>query len=159
MPLTSHLRPRSPRVSRQIRWAFTYGALGGPALLLAWRRRLRRSSAETKDTRRLGLRGAHICAGPFAIFTRVPAWPGSGARATLPLVLVHGLVVSSRMVEPLPGALARHGFHVLAPDLPGFGESTKPPRPLKLTELADALALWAQASGIARALYVGASFG
>jgi 2-hydroxy-6-oxonona-2,4-dienedioate hydrolase len=63
------------------------------------------------------------------------------------------------MVEPLLGALARHGFHVLAPDLPGFGESTKPPRALKLTELADALALWAQASGIARALYIGASFG
>jgi pimeloyl-ACP methyl ester carboxylesterase len=134
-------------------------ALGGAATLCA-REWLRRASPETKDTRRLGLRGTHIRAGPFVLFTRAPARPPSEAAPMLPpVVLVHGLVVSSRMVEPLAGALTRSGLQVLAPDLPGFGESTKPPRPLDLPELADALALWLRASGVPRAIFVGASFG
>jgi pimeloyl-ACP methyl ester carboxylesterase len=76
-----------------------------------------------------------------------------------PLLVVHGLVVSSRMVEPLAGALGRRGLRVLAPDLPGIGESAKPPRPLGLTALADALALWLRARGTPRAMLLGTSFG
>lgn len=134
--------------------------LGVGASLRAWWEWLRSAPAETKDTCRWGLRGTHIRAGPFAFFMRVPARAPSEAASVLPpVVLVHGLVVSSRMVEPLAGALARYGLHVLAPDLPGFGESAKPLRPLDVTELADALALGLRAAGIPRAIFVGASFG
>lgn len=38
------------------------------------------------------------------------------------VVLVHGLVISSRYMEPLALALAANGYRVLAPDLPGYGE-------------------------------------
>jgi pimeloyl-ACP methyl ester carboxylesterase len=61
-------------------------------------------------------------------------------------------------MEPLAGALGGD-FRVLAPDLPGFGESDKPHHILDVDELADALALWLDASGIARAAFIGNSFG
>jgi 2-hydroxy-6-oxonona-2,4-dienedioate hydrolase len=44
-----------------------------------------------------------------------------------PVVLVHGLVVSSRYMVPLAEVLARW-FDVYAPDLAGFGRSEKPSR-------------------------------
>ena len=75
-----------------------------------------------------------------------------------PIVLVHGLVVSSRMVEPFATVLGRH-FRVIAPDLPGFGESMKPARALTVPELADALAAWLRTQSISSAILIGASFG
>src|SRR5512133_1894315 len=100
MPLfpTARGSLRQP-VSNRIRTAIACGlALGGAATLFAGWEWLRCASAETKDTRRLGLRGTHIRAGPFAIFMRVPARPRSEAASVLlPVVLVHGLVVSGRM--------------------------------------------------------------
>jgi pimeloyl-ACP methyl ester carboxylesterase len=63
------------------------------------------------------------------------------------------------MVEPLMSALAKYGLRVFAPDLPGFGESAKPARPLDLAEMADEPALWLRASGIPRAIFMGASLG
>jgi 2-hydroxy-6-oxonona-2,4-dienedioate hydrolase len=58
-----------------------------------------------------------------------------------PVILVHGLGVSSRYMIPLAERLASH-WRVYAPDLPGFGRSDKPRRPLNIHELADALAGW-----------------
>jgi pimeloyl-ACP methyl ester carboxylesterase len=75
-----------------------------------------------------------------------------------PVVLVHGLVVSSRYMIPLAGRLARRR-EVYAPDLPGFGRSDHPARPLDIGGLADALAGWMRASGIARAALIGNSLG
>src|SRR5580704_10246529 len=43
-----------------------------------------------------------------------------------PLVLVHDYLSSHAAWEDVIDPLARH-FHVIAPDLPGFGESEKPP--------------------------------
>lgn len=74
------------------------------------------------------------------------------------LVLVHGFVVSSRYMVPAMRELAPY-CRVHAPDLPGWGESTKPGRALSLTELADVLAHWVQEMGLGRPVFLGNSFG
>ncbi|MDQ2999314.1 MAG: alpha/beta hydrolase [Chloroflexota bacterium] len=78
--------------------------------------------------------------------------------AALPVVLVHGLVVSSCYMIPLAERLAMR-THVYAPDLPGFGKSDHPERPLDIAGLADALAGWMRATGITRAALIGNSLG
>jgi pimeloyl-ACP methyl ester carboxylesterase len=86
---------------------------------------------------------------------RAPVWP---LPAGLPVVLVHGMVISSRYMERLAEVLGRY-VPVLAPDLPGYGESTKPRHALSLPELADSLGLLLRASGVPKAMFVGNSFG
>ena len=90
------------------------------------------------------------------VYARV-SWdaPLDGA---LPVVLVHGLVVSSLYMVPVMRHLAPYR-RVLAPDLPGFGRSWKPRRVLGVSALADALGAWMGAAGIGRALLVGNSMG
>ena len=72
------------------------------------------------------------------------------------MVLVHGLGVSSRYMLPTLALLAPRA-RVFAPDLPGFGHSTKPPHTLSLAELADSLADWMSATGLDRAVLLGNS--
>ncbi len=67
---------------------------------------------------------------------RVHVWT-SGTRGRS-VVLVHG-IVSSRYLLPTASLLAERHM-VVAPDLPGFGRSSRPQRPLGIEELADALA-------------------
>jgi 2-hydroxy-6-oxonona-2,4-dienedioate hydrolase len=74
------------------------------------------------------------------------------------VVLVHGVGVSSRYMIPTAERLAPF-CRVYVPDLPGFGKSAKPSRVLTLTELADALLAWIEASGLQRVALVGNSFG
>jgi pimeloyl-ACP methyl ester carboxylesterase len=82
---------------------------------------------------------------------RVPSW--------LPaIVLVHGLGVSSRYMAALAHELAPF-YRVFALDLPGFGRSDKPSRPLGLVELAEALAGWMRAAGLRSATFVAHSYG
>jgi 2-hydroxy-6-oxonona-2,4-dienedioate hydrolase len=76
----------------------------------------------------------------------------------LPVILVHGLGMSSRYMIPLAEHLAPH-VRVYAPDLPGFGLSDKPRRTLTVRELADALAAWMHAIGLKRAAFIGNSLG
>ncbi|WP_245259370.1 alpha/beta hydrolase [Methylobacterium sp. 77] len=76
----------------------------------------------------------------------------------LPVILVHGLGMSSRYMIPLARHLAPH-FEVYAPDLPGFGLSEKPRRPLTVRELAEALATCMHAVGVKRAAFIGNSLG
>lgn len=75
-----------------------------------------------------------------------------------PVVLVHGYGMSSRYMMPLALELARD-FAVYAPDLPGFGRSSKPRKVLDMVELADALAAWMACIGLRRAVMVGNSMG
>src|SRR5262245_39186293 len=49
----------------------------------------------------------------------------AGSERSPALVLVHGLFASHRSFEDLIDDLSAR-FHVIAPDLPGFGESEKP---------------------------------
>ena len=80
------------------------------------------------------------------------------APVTPTVLLVHGLVISSRYMVPTAVELARF-CRVYAIDLPGYGKSYKPNRILNLSELADALAEWMAAIGIMRAHLVANSFG
>jgi 2-hydroxy-6-oxonona-2,4-dienedioate hydrolase len=95
-----------------------------------------------------------IAAG-LAIHARVA---DRGPAALPALVLVHGLGMSSRYMTPLACELASFG-RVFAVDLPGFGRSDKPARPLGLVELAETLASWMRATGLRAATLVGNSYG
>lgn len=75
-----------------------------------------------------------------------------------PVVLVHGLAVSSRYFAPLIRELARTRT-VIAPDLPGYGRSQTPTRPLGIPELADALDEWLEVAGVVPAPLVANSLG
>ena len=77
-----------------------------------------------------------------------------------PLVLVHGLGSNARQDwGRLVPILARR-FHVVAPDLPGFGESEKPPAAdYSIRMQVAALGAFMDARGIARARVAGLSMG
>jgi 2-hydroxy-6-oxonona-2,4-dienedioate hydrolase len=75
-----------------------------------------------------------------------------------PVVLVHGLGVSSRYMIPTARLLARD-YRVYAPDLPGSGRSEKPLWVLDIDGLADALAGWLRATNLSGATLVGNSLG
>lgn len=83
----------------------------------------------------------------------VGAGPGAGS-----LVLVHGLGVSSRYMLPTLALLAR-SWDVVAPDLPGFGLSERPRRPLTLVGLADSLVAWMSLTDRSHAVLLGNSVG
>lgn len=82
------------------------------------------------------------------LWTRVAdaaVYAKAGLRVAPPdaaaVVLVHGIGVTSRYLEPTMQTLAPH-FRVYAPDLPGWGRSDRPPRALTIPELADTLVAW-----------------
>jgi len=143
-------------------------ALAACAALVAFASRARalaRTPALDCAGRRGGIGGFYTDTGGYRIFCRTHAGPADAARQRLPVMLVHGLVISSRYMAPLARVLGRD-FEVYAPDLPGFGESTitagnraQRARALSIDELADALHAWLVACGIARAAFVGNSFG
>lgn len=90
------------------------------------------------------------------IFARTHRFlPPRGAPA---VILVHGMVISSRYMVPTAELLASL-CRVYAVDLPGYGKSDKPWPILDLGGLADALAAWMDAVGIAKAHCIGNSFG
>ncbi len=74
------------------------------------------------------------------------------------VVLVHGLVVSSRYMVPTLARLAPC-HRVYAPDLPGFGSSENPSSVLDIPGLARALDGWMEATGLESAVLVGNSMG
>lgn len=75
-----------------------------------------------------------------------------------PLVLVHGIGVSSRYLLPSARALAAD-FSVYAVDLPGSGRSESPRRALDVPGLARALAGWLDALGLERSSFLANSLG
>jgi len=90
------------------------------------------------------------------IFTRVAEPPET--MNVPPIVHIQGLAMSGRYLEPTAARLAsRIATHV--PDLPGYGYSDKPRRPLNIPELAEALAGYLDATGVPRAVVLGNSTG
>jgi 2-hydroxy-6-oxonona-2,4-dienedioate hydrolase len=75
-----------------------------------------------------------------------------------PIILVHGLGLAADSLAEMAAALAPE-FRVYVPDLPGFGESDHPPRPLSIKGLADALDRWCDTVGLTDAVIVGNSYG
>jgi pimeloyl-ACP methyl ester carboxylesterase len=86
-----------------------------------------------------------------------PGADGPG-RSAPPVVLLHGFLSSGLQWRGVLSRLGRR-LRLLAPDLPGFGLSSLPPRPQELGDYADALEGWAGALGLAGAVVVGHSFG
>ncbi len=74
------------------------------------------------------------------------------------LVLIHGMAGSSVTWEPIIGELTRH-YTVIAPDLPGHGESDKPRGDYSLGAHASSIRDLLVALGHERATIVGQSFG
>ncbi len=91
-------------------------------------------------------------------------WPGGPGGSGTPVVLLHGLGLSSRYLVPLGRRLAALGHEVLAPDLPGFGRSSRdrrlrwPAGPDVATQTGH-LVDWLDARGTARASFFGNSVG
>lgn len=141
---------------RNVRWLLAGLATG---LALAAMRRylqLKQTTALSDQSRSKGIKGSYIPAGPWRLYIR-SVGPADGPV----VVLVHGLVISSRYMEPLALALAAKGYRVLAPDLPGYGESVSgsPLFALSIARQADALRHWLTTLGIARAMFVANSYG
>lgn len=85
----------------------------------------------------------------------VHGWEGGAGP---PIVLVHGLGASGRYLLPIARTLAGR-FRVVVPDLPGFGLSTRPRRPLRLDELSETLDRLTDAIGFRRATFLANSYG
>ena len=97
-----------------------------------------------------------------------PTAPGAGAErvhvvtrgpaGAAPIVLVHGFGSSSAYFARLGAVLARR-WSVLAVDLPGFGRSRAPRRPLTVAEHAEVLRTLLVQRGLDGAVLVGHSMG
>lgn len=88
----------------------------------------------------------------------VQAIASPGVPSPGPVVVVHGLGMSSRYLTPTLEVLARD-HEVYAPDLPGCGRSSRPDRPLPLGALAAAVVGWMDAVRIDRPVLIGHSIG
>ena len=91
----------------------------------------------------------------FGLRVHARVWRNDSAP---PIVLVHGVGVSSRYFVPVARELAK-SFYVLAPDLPGHGRSERPRTVLDVPQLADALGSWLDAVRLPRATFLGNSMG
>jgi 2-hydroxy-6-oxonona-2,4-dienedioate hydrolase len=100
------------------------------------------------------LRSAWVRVAGLNLHARV-AGDAAGAK---PVVLVHGLGVSSRYMVPIAAELADE-FAVYAVDLPGHGRSDTPALALDVPALAAALAQWMDAAGLRRPALLGNSMG
>lgn len=94
-----------------------------------------------------GLRMHYLEAGP------------AGAGEGTPLLLVHGLGARGEDWAGLIPGLAKAGFHVYAPDLPGYGRSARPDASYTIAYEEAAVVGFMRAVGISRADMAGWSMG
>lgn len=85
--------------------------------------------------------------------------PDAATAGGTPLVMVHGLAVSSRYFVPLLRACARGGVAASAPDLPGLGATPHRDGTDDVAGLADHLGAWLRTAGREPAVLVGNSMG
>jgi pimeloyl-ACP methyl ester carboxylesterase len=85
------------------------------------------------------------------------AQPASGGAT--PLLLVHGLGARGEDWAKMIPALAAQGFHVYAPDLPGFGRSEKPDASYSISMEEEVVVKFMQAMRLERADVGGWSMG
>ena len=144
---------RHPRIDRVLRPVI------GPARARA--RRWQQSQVE----RRRAAKGRQAAGRPVSQWVTVNGLlmhsrvsRGAAAADAPTIVLVHGLGMSSRYMEPLLHQLGPHA-RVVAVDLPGYGRSASPGRRLTLAGMADSLDAWMAAMGIDSAVVAGNSLG
>jgi pimeloyl-ACP methyl ester carboxylesterase len=87
------------------------------------------------------------------VYTRI-----GGRASDSPVVLVHGFVLAGDYMMPAARILSAFS-KTYVPDLPGYGLSGKPRRPLDLPFLGDCLAEWMERLKLSRAHFIGNSFG
>jgi pimeloyl-ACP methyl ester carboxylesterase len=75
-----------------------------------------------------------------------------------PVILIHGYAETSRMWRPIIPRLAKR-FTVIAPDLPGIGDSSIPPNGLDMKAAATRVHGLARSLGVVRARVVGHDIG
>ncbi len=75
-----------------------------------------------------------------------------------PVVLIHGYAESSRMWKPLARVLAPH-YTVIAPDLPGIGDSSIPPSDIDMKTAAERVHAAVQSLGYTKVRVVGHDIG
>ncbi len=75
-----------------------------------------------------------------------------------PVVLIHGFPFTSRIWDSFAQKLSTD-FHVLTPDLPGFGNSGFPSEKLSIGSVASILIEWLRENGITRSIVIGHSLG
>ena len=111
---------------------------------------LRRISAESDE----GARAQWALVGGHRVLVRHWSGPEPSAPA---VVLVHG-AVSGRYLLPTARLLGGE-FKVVAPDLPGVGQSTRPRRGVRIEEHADLLAELIETMGLGEPTVLGHSVG
>lgn len=77
----------------------------------------------------------------------------------IPILILHGWNLSAAKFKPLQDELARRGFQVLCPDLPGFGKEKKPDKPLFLSDYISFVERKLNSERIEKVILVGHSFG
>jgi pimeloyl-ACP methyl ester carboxylesterase len=84
-----------------------------------------------------------------------------GARGELPsVVLLHGFAGDKETWAPVAARLARRQWHVVVPDLPGFGQNSKDDKPsYDVTTQAKRVRAFARKIGLDRVHLVGCSMG
>ncbi len=92
----------------------------------------------------------------WQLHARVSSSPALSLQS--PVLLIHGLLISSRYMVPTAKLLGRH-YPVYALDMPGFGKSEGPHRVLTMDELADTIVAWMDVMQLPRAIMLGNSLG
>jgi len=100
----------------------------------------------------------------YSWFARVNAvrihYQEAGDEDAPPMILIHGFISSNLIWSHVLLPLARKGFRVIAPDLPGYGYSDKPADArYSIGEQARAMVGLMDRLGIKKATIIGASYG
>lgn len=77
----------------------------------------------------------------------------------IPILILHGWNLSAARFIPLQNELVRRGYKVFVPDLPGFGNTKFPDRPLTLTDYADFVEKFLATHKLKKIILIGHSFG
>lgn len=99
--------------------------------------------------------GAHETVVIDGLTLHVRSYNEPGAQA---IIMVHGIGVSGTYYERFASVMAEH-YTVYVPDLPGYGETPRPPEPLSIPELARLLRDYMHTAGIKRPVLIGHSMG
>jgi len=76
-----------------------------------------------------------------------------------PVLLLHPMLMTGSVFDGVAGRLAQHDYRVVAPDLPGHGESDSPPERIDLDAMAATMAEFIAARSLERCHIVGVSMG
>jgi pimeloyl-ACP methyl ester carboxylesterase len=99
-----------------------------------------------------------VLVGDRRVFVRTSLPDLVSGTTTTPILHVHGFAISGAYLMPTARRLTSRGVN-LVPDLPGYGRSQRPHRPLAIPDLADAAARFLDELGIERVVLVGNSMG